>query len=126
MEHSLRVWMDEAFRRFSDINDLDLTLDSEKISSIAKYVFSAAENFTEDQLLENISKFTDFHIICLPSDILIIEALLICAVSPKCPHRAEFVQQIMEMDQSIQVFLMEAIKNNFQKTPSSTKKIDDK
>lgn len=119
-EDSLRTWLNGVCATFSDINEASILSDVEQIRLLGSYLFSLPHDCSLNDVREKLCDHFDFQIMSLEDTLVTIEACLVCAVSPKQPKRAEFVQQIMSMDLSNQKALMQAIKDNLEKyRPSS-------
>jgi hypothetical protein len=116
MDDILRIWLYNASNIFEKCDVIDGLSDAEKVKVIASKIFSLQSDFTLNDVCEKITQFLGFDIVFGTESLpVIVEACLICSVSPKNDLRATFVQKIMEMDKSSQSFLMQVIQDNLGK-----------
>ena len=103
MDDILRDWLYNASDIFEQCNEINVISDTERVKLIASKIFSLNSDFTLCDICDKINLFLGFEIMFgmepLP---IIVEACLICSVSPKNDLRATFVQHIMEIDKNSQ------------------------
>lgn len=113
MENSLNEWLLKASEEHGHLSS-----DIERIVAVGSYLFqddSDTESYSQlsvSEICAELSSVTGYVIDESKSIEILIEALLIYAISDQSPDRGHFLTQIMEFSGSVQSDLMNAIQGN--------------
>ena len=118
MNESLRKWLGVATEEYGSFES-----DEERVQTLSSKMFELPANSSLDDICTEISSFLGLIITANTDLSIIIEALIVFAVSDQSPNRGEVVKQILNLSESAQADLMIVIKDKLER--HAIEKLDD-